>query len=60
VGTKHFEDEGSSERLKCLDEAVQAAGHPPVVGISSVLGTGVPGLLEQLWKLVHPGEIIPS
>ena len=60
VGTKHFEDEGSSERLKCLDEAVQAAGHQPVMGISSVLGTGVPGLLEQLWKLVHPGDIIPS
>lgn len=59
VGTKHHEDEGSKERLAELDQAVQAAGYPPVVGISSVLGQGLPALLEQLWQLVHPSDSIP-
>jgi GTP-binding protein len=59
VGTKHFEDDGSADRLEVLNQAVQAAGHSPVVGISSVLGEGVQPLLEQLWKLVHPSDSIP-
>jgi GTP-binding protein len=60
VGTKHHEDEGSAERLAALDAVVQAAGHEPVVGISSVLGLGVQELLEQLWTAVHPAEGAPN
>lgn len=60
VGTKHHEDEGSEERLAALDAVVRAAGHEPVVGISSVLGLGVPELLERLWGAVHPADGVPS
>ena len=54
VGTKHFEDPGSDERLELLREAVH--GDQPgseVIAISSVTGEGLEGVLRRAQALVR-------
>ena len=50
VATKHFEDEGSEERVRELERATGQR----VIGISSVLGLGLGELLAEARRLVRP------
>lgn len=55
VATKHFEDEGSEERLQELKKVVEAAGQE-ILPISSVLGLGLNEVLGRALAMVDGEE----
>ena len=54
VATKHFEDDASNERLAELQAAVGKVQGSEVIPISSVIGTGLEGLLVRARQLARP------
>ncbi|MEZ6017309.1 MAG: GTPase ObgE [Planctomycetota bacterium] len=60
VATKAFEDDDSDARVEELAEAVRALGGGTVLGMSSVLGTGVPEVLRAAREVVRAATDTPA